>query len=114
MQQYNSINSPLAEAIAATFKSSSIEVCRKRAAWEKTQPLSGLRAMFEPEDARLDHFGNVICWSHYGQHSSHYGWEIDHICPKALGGSDDFSNLRALKCSTNRGLGGLLSAFRRT
>lgn len=81
---------------------------RKRIAWARTKPLNGLLAAAFPSDARVDEAGRIICWSHYGRHDSPNGWEIDHHLPKALGGSDHWSNLRALSCSVNRGLGGLV------
>ena len=33
----------------------------------------------------------VIRWGDYGDRSSEYGWEIDHIIPGALGGGDAWS-----------------------
>ena len=32
----------------------------------------------------------------YGDTSSDYGWEIDHIKPVARGGTDNLNNLQAL------------------
>jgi hypothetical protein len=63
-------------------------------------------------------FGNVAgandcngLWvnrSAYGDKNSPFGWELDHIVPKALGGSDDVSNLRPRHCSGNRSAGAIL------
>ena len=80
----------------------------KLAAWATTRPINGLGAALYPPDARLDELGNVVRFSEYGNHSSLYGWEIDHRQPSALGGSNHATNLRALSCRTNRSLGGLL------
>ena len=41
----------------------------------------------------------------YGDHAdtnSKYGWEIDHIYPTALGGTDDLDNLQPLYWEYNR------------
>jgi len=73
-----------------------------------TRPLSGLSELVYPSDAALDEHGSVVCRSKYGKHDSEYGWEVDHRHPQALGGNHNFLNLRALSCSMNRGLGGLL------
>jgi 5-methylcytosine-specific restriction endonuclease McrA len=60
---------------------------------------------------RRDDFGNLIRRSDYGDRSSPYGWEIDHIHPRALFGSDDLSNLRPLHCRANATLGGMLGSM---
>ncbi len=77
---------------------------------QTTRPLSGLLAAAHPAGAAFDQHGNVICWSKYGDADSPYGWEVDHRIPSALGGADGHANLRALRCSSNRRLGGLLSS----
>ena len=102
----------LEESISSLLSGFRPNDVRKRAAWDKTQPL-GRGVIQYPPDARIDHFGNIICWSHYGRYDSEYGWEIDHINPKSFGGSDHPDNLRALSCRKNRSLGGIISQFAR-
>lgn len=58
---------------------------------------------------RRDDFGNMIYFHAYGDRSSEWGWEIDHIVADALGGSDQISNLRPLHWHSNATLGGLLA-----
>lgn len=84
----------------------SIEETRKLAAWNNTAEIPG----YDPRLWRMDAFGNPVRWSDHGDTSSGYGWQIDHITPTALGGTDALSNLRALRCEVNAGLGGLLGA----
>jgi 5-methylcytosine-specific restriction endonuclease McrA len=50
---------------------------------------------------RQDPYGNVIYKHSHGKNSE-MGWEIDHIKPRARGGSDDIVNLQALKTEVNR------------
>ncbi|MFB0875892.1 MULTISPECIES: HNH endonuclease [unclassified Sphingobium] len=100
----------LENAIADLFSGFSSDDLRKKAAWERTSPLSR-GVIFHPTDARVDELGNIICLSHYGRHDSIYGWEIDHVTPRSLGGGNGYENLRALSCRANRSLGGMLGAF---
>jgi len=44
---------------------------------------------FDPNIWRHDAYGFVIHWEKYGT-TDKYGWEVDHITPKAKVGSDDY------------------------
>lgn len=71
------------------------------AVWNKAVSISGRDSNL----IRKDICGNEIWWPHYGDITSKYGWEVDHIKPVSNGGSDDLSNLQAMKCETNRSKG---------
>ena|ERR1700730_1967818 len=75
---------------------------RKAAAWFKAAPANGPYI-----DFRIDCDGRLIRWPDYGVRSE-FGWEIDHIVPKAMGGTDDLSNLRARHWHGNSSAGGVL------
>ncbi len=66
---------------------------------------------YDPALVRKDAFGNWIMWLDYGDFRAACGWEIDHIRPARLGGSDEIWNLRPLHCRVNRALGGRLSSL---
>lgn len=68
--------------------------------WEKAAPIQGK----DPNVYRRDVCGAVIRKDMFGVSNNLYslGWEIDHIKPLELGGSDDISNLQALQWCNNR------------
>jgi len=68
-----------------------------RAVWEKGRIVQG----HNKDVHRQDICGN---WMQYDQHGKEgdYGWEVDHIKPLALKGSEDLSNLQPLQWRNNR------------
>lgn len=51
---------------------------------------------------RQDPCGAPMYWHDYGKTNSLYGWEVDHITPVNLGGTDALANLQALQWKNNR------------
>lgn len=64
------------------------------AAWEKARAVEG----FDTDIIRKDACGAWIQKDMYSQSGSMYGWGIDLILPKVLGGDTDKDNIRALNC----------------
>lgn len=65
--------------------------------WDKAKKIPGK----DPALYRKDPYGNHLYKHSYGKQSE-MGWEIDHITPKARGGSDATRNLQALRTDINR------------
>ena len=66
--------------------------------WKKGRVVSNN----DPDLWRKDQCGAWIKRSQYGNRESSFGWEIDHIRPKARGGSDSNRNLQPLHWKENR------------
>lgn len=67
------------------------------AVWQKGSTVSGN----SPSEWRKDECGAWILRTAYGNRTSKYGWEIDHITSIDHGGSDALSNLRPLQWGNN-------------
>lgn len=65
--------------------------------WGKAPKVSGR----DPDLYRKDSYGNVLFRKSHGKLTD-MGWEIDHITPKARGGSDVVRNLQILQTRINR------------
>lgn len=73
---------------------------QEKKAWENAKEVRGK----DPALYRQDPYGHEMYRHSYGQ-SSEKGWEVDHIKPASLGGSDATRNLQALNTSVNRSKG---------
>lgn len=81
---------------------------KKLAVWAKGHPIPGQDRQYWC----MDDYGKWLFFPHHGDRNSPYGWEMDHYpIPKALGGSNDLSNLRPLHCRKNASLGGILGGI---
>lgn len=65
--------------------------------WQRGRIVSG----YDKDKYRQDECGAWIMWIKYGDRSSEFGWEIDHIISEANGGKDILSNLRPLQWKNN-------------
>ncbi len=68
-----------------------------QAVWNKACIVEG----FDKNHFRKDACGAWIQRSKYGDHKSQYGWDIDHVLPRLLGGGDDEINLRPMQWQNN-------------
>jgi 5-methylcytosine-specific restriction endonuclease McrA len=74
----------------------------KRACWARTNPVSGQPHAWE---FRKDPFGNLVRYGDFGNRHSPFGWEIDYIVPRALGGSSNPENVQVLHWKANAARG---------
>ena len=70
----------------------------KQLVWEKGEIIPH----YSPTIWRWDKYGKVMKYNKHGNTESKFGWEIDHIYPGELGGSDDLYNLQPLQWENNR------------
>ena len=68
-----------------------------RLVWEKAKSLQN----YDSNCIRKDKCGAWIKFDKYGDRTSEYGWEIDHIIPKSKGGTEDRCNLQPLHWDNN-------------
>jgi hypothetical protein len=81
----------------------------KLAVWEKASSEQN----FSSDKYRKDPCGAWMIFDEYGNHDSIYGWDIDHICPRALLEKrnippttiDKIENLRAMQWENNNAKG---------
>lgn len=69
-----------------------------QAVWNKGLIVYG----YDPNKFRKDNCGAWISRVEYGNTNSEYGWEIDHVFPVSLGGTDVLINLQPLQWQNNR------------
>lgn len=69
--------------------------------WQTARIVEGMDARM----VRKDPCGAWIVRDKFGMPDNEYGWEIDHIFPRALGGDDNPVNLRPMHCANNRSKG---------
>lgn len=70
----------------------------KEAVWNKARIVPGV---INSSELRQDIAGAWIKKSEYGNRQSPWGWEIDHIKPESLYGSDNLDNLQPLQWENN-------------
>lgn len=76
--------------------------------WGKAQEVEG----FDPSLYRKDCCGAWMAYVKYGDTSNPYGWEIDHVYPKSMGGDNHPQNLRAMNWLNNRSKGDDYPSYR--
>jgi hypothetical protein len=65
----------------------------KRLAWARTSPVG---CQLNSWEFRKDCLGNMVRYADFGNRHSPFGWELDYIVSRSLGGSTDPANLQAL------------------
>ena len=68
--------------------------------WQKADVLENK----DPNEWRIDPCGACINWNEFRKRTK-YGWNIDHILPKAKGGTDMIHNLCVMHWKNNNSKG---------
>lgn len=68
----------------------------KQRVWDKARTVPHK----DPNMYRRDTYGTELYWPSYGKNSEK-GWVLDHMTPRAKGGSDAVRNLQILSTRTN-------------
>ena len=76
--------------------------------WELASKVPGK----DPAEYRQDPYGNEIRYDQYGKETDK-GWEVDHIVPRASGGTNKLSNLQVLQTATSRQKADAIMKWRR-
>jgi hypothetical protein len=73
------------------------DVAVKLRIWQKAKIIPGVDSSIW----RKDECNAWIFFDGYGNRTSDFGWEIDHIRPVSKGGSNELGNLRPLQWENN-------------
>jgi 5-methylcytosine-specific restriction endonuclease McrA len=74
-----------------------VDQALKLEVWGKARPIPRRDSFLW----RSDVCGAIIRFTDHGDSNSRYGWEIDHIKPTSLGGTNDLANLQPLHWENN-------------
>ena len=98
----------LPPTVRRVYPFKNVDEALKRAVWNKGIIIEG----YDPDGIRRDSMGSIMLYHQHGE-CSEFGWEIDHIIPRAANGSSDLFNLQPLQWKNNRRKGDITMPIRR-